>query len=702
MPFCYSGSDGYYTLEFAKNIQETGSVDVNPRVAAPLGHEYWRDPQLLALTILPMRFLFLFFGDFGSVVNLYFLLGFPLTALTALYALRALGFSYFAAVVPALLYAFLPFHLWRGEDHILVATYFLIPLVSLTALWISGGTPLFKWSAGKRWPELTGAGIASVIFCILLGSDYPYYTFFGIVLFLLAAAYAWFAFRDRQAPLAAAALIAITVFTYALNIAGYLLARGTALPALLPQRGASEAEAFALKIAQLLLPIQSHRIGALAQFRKYYDDTAPLVNENSTTSLGIVGTLGFLVLMGIVLFPLRQQLGDVLRRSAILNLGCLLFGIVGGFAAVFSYLVNPDLRSYNRIVVFIAFFSFVAAAWSLETVRERFLRSNGARRLGVAGLALLLCLGLADQTSPAMVPTYALNAASYRSDSEFVRKIESLLPANAAVFELPDIPFGDSEELMPEGVSPYWMFKGYLHSQALRWSYGAQRGLDDDAWLRSLSALPVAQLLPKLVLAGFDGIFIARRAFNDREVERTLESDLTKSLSESPAVSDDVAYVFYSLDRFRAAEISRLGVAGFDGARAAMPPLLPRVVSGCRWTVRSKDGRLRWRWCDQHAVVAITNLSAVPKEGILSGILADASIAGTIGVKAGGQSGQFPVSPGGNRMQLTLTVPPGTSLFEFDANVPVRESLAGPAAFYFGNVTLLDTATGDTTNFYNY
>src|SRR4029077_20919180 len=242
---------------------------------------YWRDPQLLGLLILPMRFLFLFFGDFGSVVNLYFLLGFTLTALAALYALRVLGFSYFAAVVPALIYAFLPFHLWRGEDHILPATYFLVPLVSLTALWIAGATPLVRWSEGKKWPQLTGAGIASIIFCILLGSDYPYYAFFGIVLFVLAAAYAWFAFRDRQAPLAAAALIVITVFTYALNVAGYLLARGSGLPfgvrpvprgARLPcggRRSPHKAEFYGLKIIQLLLPIQDHRIGALAQFRSY-------------------------------------------------------------------------------------------------------------------------------------------------------------------------------------------------------------------------------------------------------------------------------------------------------------------------------------------------------------------------------------------------------------------------------------------------
>ena len=698
MPFCYSGSDCYYTLEFAKNIQETGSVDVNPRVAAPLGHEYWRDPQLLALTILPMRFLFLFFGDFGSVVNLYFLLGFPLTALTALYALRALGFSYFAAVVPALLYAFLPFHLWRGEDGLLLI-YFLVPLVSLTAFWISGGTLLFKWSAGKRWPELTGAGIASVIFCILIGSDYPYYAFFGILLFLLATAYAWFAFRDRQAPLAAAAMIAITVFTYALNIAGYLLARGGDLPSgelRLPR----EAEFYGMKIIQLLLPIQSHRIGALAHFRSYYDATAPLVNENGTTSLGVVGALGFLLLLGVVLFPLRQRLGDVLQRSAILNLGCVLFATVSGFATLFNYLVSPDIRSYNRIVVVIAFFSFVAVAWSLETVRERFLRSANARRLGVAGLALMLCLGLADQTSPAMIPTYALNAAAYRSDSEFVRKIESSLPTGAAVFELPYVPFRDSAELLPAGVSPYWMFKGYLHSNSLRWTYGAQKGTEDDAWLRSLSALPAERLLQELVLADFNGIFIARNAYTEPGDDRRLESDLRRILNERPLTAEDGVLAFYSLTNFRQREIARLSESGFATAGATLPPLLMRI-SGCYPTERSVRHVPR-RWCNRHAVITITNLTSAPKKGILSGVIADDTVEGTIDVKLGGQSSRLSVSPKGESTQMTLTVPPGTSLIEFDANLPGRPAPAGPSYFFLRDFRLRDTTTGDTTDFYNY
>ena len=699
VPFCYSGSDCYNTtLAFAKNIQETGSIDFNPRVAAPLDHEYWRDPEQLGMLTLSMRFLLLFFRDFGTAVNVYFLLTFPLTAITALYSLRALGFSYFAAFVPALLYAFLPFHFWRGEDHILAASYFLIPLAATSAFWISRGEPLVQWS-GKKWPQITIAGTASILFCVLLGSDYPYYIFFGMFLFALGAAYAWFVHRSRQGPLDAVALIAITALTSLLNLFNYLMARGASLP---PgyARQPLEAEVYGLKIAQMLLPIPGHRVEALAQFRHFYDSTAPLVNENNMASLGAIGSLGFLVLIVVLLFPVRVPVGDVLRPIATFNAGCVLLATIGGFSTIFSYLVSPDLRAYNRIVACVGFFAFVAIAWLIEKLRDRFIQFPAARPFGVAGLVLVLCLGVADQTSPAMVPPYEKNASAYASDRDFVAAIERSLPAGAAIFQLPYVPFSDHEELMPAGISPYWLFKGYLHSEKLRWTYGAQNGLDDDALLRSLTALPTPRLLPKLITAGFDGIYLYRNAFHDAKAERRLEAALSHRLGQGPLQSRDGTLAFYSLEAFRKALISRLSESGFRKESARMPPLLIRLVSGCYATARSE--RAVYRWCDKHAVIAITNLTAVPKEGTLSGLVADEAVVGTIDVRAGSQHGQVRVAPKGEPMQMTLSVPPGTSLVEFDANLPVRATLAGPESFLLANVKLLDSATGDTTDFYNY
>jgi phosphoglycerol transferase len=698
VPFDYGGSDSYTFMQAFKDIGETGSVDANLRIDAPLQAGFQRDPQILYLPILFVRFLFLFFHDFGAVLNAYFLLGFPLTAVCALYALRTIGFSYFAAFVPALLYAFLPYHMFRGEHHLLIGAYFVVPLAILVAFWIAGGRPLFRRRSGTWLPSVSREGALAILFCVVLGSYHPYYAFFALFVFLLAAAYGSVAFNLWQGVADGAVTIGITLGAFALNVAGYVISKGTALPAAW-SRSPAEGEIFGLKFIQLLLPIPAHRIAELAQFRQYYAATAPLVNENGMASLGSVGSIGLLLLLVVLLLPFRTKPNDVLKQSAVLAGGCFLLATIGGLGSLFNYLVIPDVRAYNRISVYIAFFSLVAVAWLLEKARERWVRNLLGRRISVGALALLLVLGVADQSSPAMVPNYAANAAEYRSDRAFVQTIESSLPPGSAVFELPYTLYPDSEELVPAGTSPYWMFKGYLHSNGLRWSYGALKGSDDDAWLRALSSLPVAKLLPKLVVAGFDGIYIERPLYADQAAERTLESDLSRALLEAPPAGADGTQAFFSLDGVRKAEMSRSG-AEFARARALMPPLFLRVVSGCQETQRSPGHA--WRWCGKRAVLAIDNLTAVTKRGVLEGVIGSASgVSGAIDVHPRLGSGRLGVSSKQQPMRIEVTAPPGISLVDFDATLLPASAMNG-SSYFFLDLELFDAETGDATDFYSF
>jgi phosphoglycerol transferase len=61
-----------------------------------------------------IKLLSLFTSDHALVINLFYLLTFPLTALTALYFFRHFKFSFGPAVVGSLLYAFLPYHFFRS------------------------------------------------------------------------------------------------------------------------------------------------------------------------------------------------------------------------------------------------------------------------------------------------------------------------------------------------------------------------------------------------------------------------------------------------------------------------------------------------------------------------------------------------------------------------------------------------------------
>src|SRR5205823_302872 len=82
-------------------------------------------------------------------------------------------------------------------------------------------------------------------------------------------------------------------------------------------------------------------------------------------------------------------------------------------------------------------------------------------------------------------------------------------------------------------------------SRTLRWSYGAMKGRETDAWQAAVAARPLLELVPAVAQAGFDGLYVDRAGYEDGadQVERTL----TRLLATPPLRSDDGRFLFFSL-----------------------------------------------------------------------------------------------------------------------------------------------------------
>ena len=120
---------------------------------------------------------------------------------------------------------------------------------------------------------------------------------------------------------------------------------------------------YGLKIRQLVSPVFPHRF---PPFNRWVEQEAaarfPNDNENWTARLGIVGTRRISRLAGAPLHA-RRAAAAACRCSqgaSRLTLAALLLGTVGGFGVVFNLFVSSDIRAYNRISPFIAFFSLLA------------------------------------------------------------------------------------------------------------------------------------------------------------------------------------------------------------------------------------------------------------------------------------------------------------------------------------------------------
>ncbi len=495
--------------------------------------------------------------NYAITFNIYFILTFPLTVLTSLYVLRQFNISTLPAIVGSLLFTFLPYHFFKGQGHFFLGAYYLVPLMIMVIVWVCMGDFCFYGRIVSR-KVFTGIAI-----CIAVGSEIPYYAFFSGFLLFVSGIFSTF----RQIS------IKPLVITVMLSSVLFLTVVVNALPSLVysyrygenhvHERSPGESEFYGLKIVQLLLPVSGHRLASWARFKDAYNRHAPLVNENDSASLGAIGGLGFLVLIGWPLYAKRESWNAELFSSlSTLNIAAVLLATVGGFGSMFALLISPQFRSINRVSVYIAFLSIFAVVLLLEKLAQtKWVQSKSGRRLFCGLLGLILVIGLLDQTTRGFVPRYGQVKAVYQSDAAFINHVEASVPANAMVFQLPYMPFPESPVV--GDVVSYDHFRAYLHSETLRWSFGAMRNRDGDVWQRHVTVKPLHALVEAVAAAGFSGIYLDRYGYADRGAE--LEAQLAKLLETAPVVSPDQRLTFFNFNQYRAKQARGLSMGETQG-----------------------------------------------------------------------------------------------------------------------------------------
>jgi phosphoglycerol transferase len=355
IPLVYR-DDALFTHALAKTLVENPWCSANPALGAPGVMELYDFPMSDGLHFLWLKGLALLHPNWPGVVNAYFLLTFPLTTLTSLFAMRRLGVTSPPAVVGSLLFAFLPYHLIRSQAHLLLAAYYVVPLSALAAVWVYfGELPAHSRSESPKRPWRRRLALAGV--CLLQASAGIYYAAFACFL-MLVAGIAGGIERRRLQPLAVAGLlIALTAAGVAANVAPTLVywARLGRNPEV-AQRPVYHAELFGLKIAQLVLPTPGHRWKPLAELRDRYHHSSLAPNENDSVTLGTVGAFGFAALLFRALFMRRRE-HDLLDALSKLNLACVLLATIGGFGVMFNLLVDPSIRCYIVATTGSAYFS---------------------------------------------------------------------------------------------------------------------------------------------------------------------------------------------------------------------------------------------------------------------------------------------------------------------------------------------------------
>jgi phosphoglycerol transferase len=524
VPFDYSG-DAAFTAAVVKHVVEDGALWENDELGAPRGQELYDFPVFAGdnVQLALVRVIGVVVGDPVVAFNLFYLLTFPLAALTAFLVLRRLGLGQAGSFAASVLFALLPYHFLRGEDHLFLGAYWAVPLGCFLVLSVFADTPLVSPLRSRRTLAVLAA-------CVVVGSAAVYYAAFTLVLLAFAAVLAAAARRSIRPLVTTAVLGAGIVGALVVNFAPAVFdrLREGSNPAV--ERFPFETEVFSLRPLLLVLPVRDHRIDALADLKERYESHVG-ITEASFAALGVVGSVGLAVLLATLLLAAVRTgtpRGEpLLRYAAVSAVVALFFAMSGGLAPIVSFLISPQLHAWNRLSVFIAFFALLAVAALVDRLRGR---------IAWAVAAALVVVGALDQTTGAMTPRYSQVAAEWQSDEAWADEVDEALPEGASVLELPYVAFPSSPPV--QRMVDYDHVRPYLHSEDLRWSYGAMKGRSEDLGDDVTTPEQARE-------AGYAGVAVDRFGYADNGA--AVEAELRAAGAGAPIVSADGRRVFYPL-----------------------------------------------------------------------------------------------------------------------------------------------------------
>ena len=525
IPYSYSGDGLAYLWNIQRVIEGTWYF-TNDRSGFPFGSNHLDYPTSDTGSYLVIKLLGLIFNTAIAAQNLYYLLGFSLAAVAGYWVSRSIGITRPFSVVVAVLYAFTSFHFGR-IGHLFFTWYFVAPLFFYVGFRLFSEKLIFTNTQISLKTKLLNA-----IALLVLASFGIYYTFFGCLVIALCTVMSATINRSWRNLNEGLLTLGLTILGVLLNVLPslvHLFQQGENREGV--NRFASESELYALKITQLLLPRGDHRLDSFFEFASKYNGFFSNVTENISASMGAVGSLGFLLLVAVSLIspflypktidtvPLNKTSSAQLRFQvlAALALGLVLMGSMGGFSSLFAMLVSSSIRAWNRVSIFIAFISVVAFAMATDLLIQKCPKHTAMKIAGIALAFAILVLGILDQTVKPCHSCLLMNQELAKSDKAFMQSIETSIPKNSAIYQLPYMAYSDNGAV--NNLGSYDQARGHLHSEHLKWSFGSMRGRAGDWFYRKLALLPLQEQVVVVSAMGYAGIYIDRRGFIDASPE---------------------------------------------------------------------------------------------------------------------------------------------------------------------------------------
>lgn len=599
-PLELGGDATFFTVQI-RELLHTGPQSASERLGAPFGQNSGWFPSDDHLHFAIVKLLGLFSDSPFTVAALYFIIGFPASALTAYWLMRQVGSSRLAAVTGSVLFSVLPGHQEKFE-HIWLAAYWVLPLGIWLVVTVGLDRPLFPradrhgdWRArfGLMWPNARTALIV-----LALGTGGVYYLAFTLILLaaVLIFRFAMGARRELVAPMAVAGsmlALAATAIAYSSRGRGSDLVTG-ATPA---GRSPSESEFFAGKPLDLVLPWYEHRVAALRFITQAYNlDPSSTVEHPALGVVALVGAGALLWVALKALMPGRRRPSSVVGLLAALLILSLAIYTKGGLGSFIALFITPQLRTWSRFYLVIGLLGLTMVALGLTSAQRRW----GLSRTAALASAVAL-LGILDQTNPGVAPDYAAQRARVGVTMSFTGDLEHRLPTGCTVFQLPIVRFPESPP--PGQMRDYDHLLPYLTSTSLHWSYGAMRGTSRADWQLGLPTKDLRATAEDLAAAGFCAIEVDTSGYS---TANNPAAELARTAGPPVSASSDGRLVAFDLRSLCSRLRAREGAVAV--ATRGQRVLHPLVAEASGYDPEEVDGRIV-RWQGPRGSITLGNMT---------------------------------------------------------------------------------------------
>lgn len=354
-PLTFEG-DGIGWSVLTKNIIDGGSMSNLVNLGAPFEQNPWTyRPEFSLINALMIHFLKLFTSKFGVILNIIFFLSIILVAITSNICFRIVGISPQISFLLSLLYTNLPYHYYRGTMHINLAMYCLVPVVCCMVYKLL----IEDMGDDKEQPKTKNMKyfFCFVLFFILGISDL-YYMFLSMLVLGLGVVVRIIKGKKISSfyflvPAILGAILGIAIcFIMWWSSIGKITGISR-----FDTRSIYDLEVYGLKLSSLVLPIKNHIVSFLANISNQYHGTTPFNEEGSYAALGLVGTIGFLCSL-CYLFVDSKEDNKRIKVCGYINILIVIVAINGGLGSLIGLFITSSIRCYNRLSVYIAFFSF--------------------------------------------------------------------------------------------------------------------------------------------------------------------------------------------------------------------------------------------------------------------------------------------------------------------------------------------------------